>query len=82
MFIVSIHLPKGKLLRKQLFSQYALAEAYFESLARVPQPQPVEIRLIEEKEDFTRYLLNWKQIAAAGSAARWGIYSSCCAAGA
>ena len=64
MYQVSVHQPSGKLLRKQLFAQLPLARAYFESLLRVPQPQAVEVRLIEQQDARSRYLLDCKRVKA------------------
>ncbi len=64
MYQVSVYQLSGKLLRKQLFAQLPLAQAYFESLLRVPQPQAVEVRLIEQQDDCSRYLLDCKRVKA------------------
>jgi hypothetical protein len=61
---VSVHQLSGKLLRKQLFAQLPLAQAYFDSLLRVPQPQAVEVRLIEQQDACSKYLLDCKRVKA------------------
>jgi hypothetical protein len=64
MYQVSVHQFSGKLLRKQLFAQLPLAQAYFNSLLRVPQPEEAEVRLIEQKDACSRYLLDCKRVKA------------------